>query len=164
MMATSIRSSHDLPSSRQNLCIRGYTLIEMLAAIAVMAILAGIAFPALGSMVAGNDLNTAQKNIIETLKKARGMAVSHSTIATVFINSAARTLQLSVADNSLPPETITLRPRVKIAADSVLSFSAQGILSVVSGGSTITLSAPGYTTVATRTINITPAGIVNDGR
>lgn len=159
-MVIPTRNNHDLFPFR----IRGYTLIEVLVVISVMAILAGIAFPALGSMVAGNDLNTAQENIIETLKKARGMAVSHSTIATVRINSATRTLQLSVADNSLPPETITMRSRVKIAADSVLNFSSQGILSVASGGSSITLSAPGYASLSTRTINISPTGIVNAGR
>ena len=143
---------------------RGISLVEMMVVVAVMAILAGIAFPALGSMVAGNDLNTAQENIIETLKKARGMAVSHSTIATVRINSAAHTVQLSVADNSLPTETLTLRTDVAIAADAVLNFSAQGTVSNASGGSSIALSSPGYASLPQRVINVSPTGIVGASR
>lgn len=140
---------------------RGISLVELMVVIAVMAIMAGIAFPALGSMVAGNDLNTAQENIIETLKKARGVAISRSTIATVSVSSAARTVQLSVADNSLPAETITLRPGVNIAADAVLNFGAQGTVSASSGSNTISLSSPGYASLPARSINVTPTGIVN---
>lgn len=143
---------------------RGISLVELMVVIAVMAIMSSIAFPALGSMIAGNDLNTAQENIIETLKKARGMAVSHSTIATVNVNSAARTVQLSVADNSFPAETITLRPGVNIAADSILNFGAQGTMSVAGGNTTITLSAPGYSSLSRRIINISSTGIVNAAR
>lgn len=138
----------------------GFTLTELMVVVVVMAILSGIALPAFGSMSAGNDLNTAQENIIEILKKARGMAVSRSTFATVTVNSAARTVQLGLADGSQPAELITLRQNVAIGADAVLEFNAQGTVTAQTGATTITLSASRYASLPSRRIDISPTGIV----
>lgn len=143
---------------------RGFSLLELMIAIAVMAVLSSVALPALGSMLAGNDLNTAQENLIETLKKARGMAVSHSTFATVTINSAARTVQLSLADGSHPVENISIRPNVGIGADATLVFGAMGTVTAQTGTTTITLSSPAYGSLPQRRIDVSPTGIVTASR
>ncbi len=143
---------------------RGFSLFELMIAIAVMASLSGVALPALGSMLAGNDLNTAQENLIETLKKARGMAVSHSTFATVTINSTSRTVQLSLADGSQPVENISIRPNVGISADATLVFGAMGTVTAQTGTTTITLSSPAYGSLSQRRIDISPTGIVTASR
>ncbi|OIR19810.1 putative major pilin subunit [mine drainage metagenome] len=142
----------------------GFTLTELMVVVAVMAVLSGIAFPALGSLFAGNDLNTAQENIIEALKKARGMAVSHSTFATVTINAATRTVQLSMSDGSLPTEVIAVRQNVNIAADATLMFGAQGTVTPQAGTTLITLSSPGYSSLPQRRIDISPTGVVTATR
>lgn len=142
----------------------GFTLTELMVVVAVMAILSGIAFPALGSLLAGNDLNTAQENLIETLKKARGMAVSHSTFATVTINAAARTVQLSMSDGSLPTETIAIRQNISIGADATLMFGAQGTVTPQAGTTTITLASTGYGSLPQRHIAISPTGVVTATR
>lgn len=142
----------------------GFTLIELMVVIAVMAILSGMALPALGSMSAGNDLNTEQENLIETLKKARGMAVSRSTFATVTINSAARTVQLSLADGSQPVETRMIRPSININADSALVFSAQGTVTAQAGTTTTILSSTGYAGLPQRHIDISSTGVVTASR
>jgi prepilin-type N-terminal cleavage/methylation domain-containing protein len=138
----------------------GLSLIELMVTMTVMAILSGIAVPALGSMLAGNDLNTAQENIIETLKKARGMAVAHSTFATVTINSAAHTLQLSLSDGSQPAETLRVRQNVVIGADATLRFCPQGTVIAQAGTTAITLSSTGYASLPLRHIDISSTGVV----
>ncbi|BBI98913.1 hypothetical protein FGKAn22_06060 [Ferrigenium kumadai] len=143
---------------------RGFSLYELMVVIAVMAILSGIALPALGAMSAGNDLNTAQENLIETLKKARGMAVSHSTFATVTIDSAARTVQLSLADGSRPVESFSMRPDIGIGADATLVFGAMGTVTAQTGTTAIVLSAPGYSGLPQRRIDISSTGIVTATR
>ncbi|HEX5337544.1 MAG TPA: prepilin-type N-terminal cleavage/methylation domain-containing protein [Gallionella sp.] len=142
----------------------GFSLIELMVVIAVMAVLSGIAFPAFGSMTAGNDLNTAQENIIDAMKKARGMAVSHSSFATITINSAARTVKLSLADGSHPDETISLRPNISIGADATLVFAATGTVAAQAGSTTITLSSPGYSSLPQRRIDVSPTGVVTATR
>lgn len=141
----------------------GVTLIELLVVLAVMAALSGIALPALGSMVAGNDLNTAQENIINLLKKARGMAVSRSTISTVTITSANNTVQITAADGSYA-ETLQLQPSVKLAGNATLTFGAQGTMSVTAGSSQIVLSALNYPSLPTRTLNVSAMGVVSATR
>lgn len=148
-----------------NICKQsGFSLVELMVVIAVMAIPSGMALPALGSMSAGNDLNTEQENLIETLKKARGMAVSRSTFATVTINSAARTVQLSLADGSQPVETRMIRPSININADSALVFSAQGTVTAQAGTTSTILSSTGYANLPQRHIDISSTGVVTASR
>ncbi len=142
----------------------GVTLIELMVTIAVMAILATIAFPAMGSILAGNELNTVEENIIEILKKARGMAISRSTFATITITPAARTVQLSLSDGSQPVETIRVRQNVNIAGAATLVFSPQGTITAQSGTTAIDLSSSGYASLPHRHIGISPTGIVAASR
>lgn len=138
----------------------GFSLVELMITVAVIAILSSVAAPALGSMSAGNDLNDAQENIIATLKKARGMAVSRSTLATVTVTPATRAVQLSLADGSQAIETINVRPDIVIGAAATLVFSAQGTVSAQTGTTSIILSATGYGNLPQRRIDISPTGVV----
>jgi type IV fimbrial biogenesis protein FimT len=142
----------------------GFTLIELMVVLVVMAVLSGIALPALGSMSAGNDLNTTQENFIEVFKKARGIAVSRSTFATVTINSAARTVQLTTADGSLPAELFGIRQNILIGADATLVFGANGTVTAQAGNTTILLSSNGYSGLPQRHIDISSTGVVTAAR
>lgn len=142
---------------------KGVTLIELLVVLAVMGILTGIAVPALGAMIAGNNLNTAQENVINALKKARGMAVSRSTLSTVTLSAASGTVQLAAADGSYT-ETVQLQSGVKLAADATLTFGAQGTMSVTAGASQIVLSAPNYSALPSRAISVSATGVVSAAR
>jgi len=142
----------------------GFSLIELMVTVTVMAILATIAFPAMGSISAGNELNTAQENIIEILKKARGLAISHSTFATVVINPAGRTVQLSLSDGSQPVETVRIRQNINVTAGATLVFNPQGTVTAQAGTTAIDLSSTGYANLPQRHIGISPTGVVAASR
>lgn len=142
----------------------GFTLVELMIVVAVMAILSSIAFPAMGSMMASNNLNNAQENIIGILKKARGMAVSHSTFATVTINSASHSVQLALADGSQPNEAFNIPRNILIGANATLIFDAQGTITAQTGSTAISLASAGYTGLPQRNINISPTGVVTAAR
>jgi hypothetical protein len=114
-------------------------------------------------MIAGNDLNTTQEELITAFKKARGLSINRSTITTVTINAAAHSVQLSAADNSFN-DTILISPNVNIGANATLTFGSQGTVTVKAGSNSINLSALNFNSLTNRVIDISPTGIVNAGR
>ena len=56
---------------------RGFTLIEMMFAIAIIAILCSISLPALGSLIQSGQSHSANSQLLTALNLARSSAVSH---------------------------------------------------------------------------------------
>lgn len=140
----------------------GFTLVELMVTLAVVAILATIAVPGFQSMLATSDLNAAQENFIQILNKGRGMAMARSTIATVSISGNVATLTL--ADNSASAVTATASNRVSINAAATYTFNPVGTAAISSVAASSVLSAPGFTEIAPRTITVSPTGAVNVSR
>lgn len=138
----------------------GLTLVELLVVLTIVAILASIAIPGLGSILATNDLNTAQEDVIGMLRKARGLAVSRSTLATVTLTAASKTAVLTLADVSSAAETVILRTSVSIGADAAYIFNPAGTATT----GTIVLNTPGHPGIAARNITVTATGQVNASR
>lgn len=139
-------------SSRQQ---TGFSLIELIVVISVAAILATIAIPGFQSILAINDLNAAQENFVQLLKKGRGLAMSGGTIATITING--RTATLSVADNSSPSTTVTASTRVTVDANATYTFNPTG---TATSGATV-LSAANNLGIPSRTLTVTATGQIN---
>lgn len=59
--------------------IRGFTLIEMMLVVAIVAIIASMAIPAFRDMVASNRQMTAANSLISTFNLARNEAITRST-------------------------------------------------------------------------------------
>lgn len=116
----------------------GVTLIELMIVVVVVAILAAIAVPALQTMIAANELNTTQENLAQTLRKARGFAMSRATLASVAITASSRQAVLQLSDGSLANEIITLPSSIAVDANASYTFNPSG--SVTGAGST-TLSS-----------------------
>ena len=57
----------------------GFTLLELLIALALVAALSALAVPGMGRMLAGWRLNAAARQVVMDLKLARGRAISEST-------------------------------------------------------------------------------------
>ena len=69
--------------------VRGFTLIELMVTIAVLAIIAVMAAPSFSNMIAKQQLNTTTQDLISTLNEARSQAVLKRTTITVHLNSTS---------------------------------------------------------------------------
>lgn len=147
-------------NSIKSINMNGLTMVELLVVLTIVGILASIAIPGLGSILATNDLNTAQENVIGMLRKARGLAVSRSTIATVTLDAASKTAVLALSDGSGVVETVILRASVGIGEDAAYIFNPAGTATA----DTIVLSALAYPGIAARNITVTATGQVNASR
>lgn len=60
-------------------CAKGFTLIEMMVAIAVAAILLAIAMPALDKISANNALKSTARDLVSTINTGRSQSISTRT-------------------------------------------------------------------------------------
>lgn len=134
---------------------KGFTLVELLVTLAVVAILTTIAVPNFQSILATSDLNAAQQSFVQILKEGRAMAISHSTFATVAIVGNVATLTL--ADGSSPSTSVTASNRVGVNANATYIFDPSGIATASSS----ILNVPGNTGISARTITVTTTGQIN---
>ncbi|MBI5658214.1 MAG: prepilin-type N-terminal cleavage/methylation domain-containing protein [Nitrosomonadales bacterium] len=140
----------------------GFTLIELMVTVSVVAVLTIIAIPAFRGMLANSSLNAAQEDFIQILNKGRGMAMARSTISTVSISGNVATLTL--ADGSASAVTATAGNRVAINEAATYIFDPVGTATVNSASGATILRAPGFSEIPPRTITVSAMGVVNVSR
>lgn len=69
--------------------VRGFTLIELMVTIGVMAIIAVMAVPSFTNMLLRQNLNASTRSLVITLEKARSKAALERRLVTVALNSSA---------------------------------------------------------------------------
>ena len=140
--------------------LSGFTLVELMVVVVVLAILGGIGLPGFQSMVAQNRATSAANELLATLQFARSVAIAQSEPVTVrprggnwvagWIVEMGKNSDLVVLRES--PE---LRPSVSLTGVSQLRFSRTGTLV---GGQDLTPFLVDSGTGATRSICMTLGG------
>lgn len=121
--------------------MRGYTLLEVVAVLLVLALAAGVVAPSASRGVDRLRARAAVAGVASFLRSAREQAMTREQPCEVVIDSEAGTLVLRVgsaprATKTLPP---TLRLVVEAAPSPVIAFFPQGR----SSGGRLRLIAPG---------------------
>jgi type IV fimbrial biogenesis protein FimT len=104
--------------------VRGFTLIELMVTIGVMAIIAVIAVPSFNSMLLKQNLNASTRSLVITLEKARSKAALERRLVTVALNSS----NSSAADTD---STLNWQPSGKsalISTTTSITFRADGMV------------------------------------
>jgi type IV fimbrial biogenesis protein FimT len=138
--------------------LSGFTLIEMLVVVSILAILAGLALPSYAEFVRSQRVSTASFELFSTLVLARSEAVTRNTTVTVTPQSG--TTDWGAGWRVLAGAT-TLRaqealPNLAMTGPASVSYNGSGRLSAALAGG-IQITAPG-SSMAVRCITIDPSG------
>ncbi len=149
------------PSCFTSTATLGFTIVEMMIAIAIIAVIAALALPSLSQFFARNDLIGSTNELITGISQARAEAISRSSTVTlcpssdgagcdngdwesgwiVFADNNANGA-LNAGEDIVADSSGAGTASVDIAGfDAGLSFNGTGILSTAVGGN-IVLSHP----------------------
>ncbi len=128
---------------------RGFTLVELMVTIAVIVIRATIAAPSMNNLIAKQRLNSAIRELSNTLGKARSQAALLRIEVTVILNT----------DNSNTANTFYWKPvddNRLISSTSNITFNPDGTVKNSSGD--IDFIVCNSKTKTTKTITLTKIG------
>lgn len=115
---------------------RGFTLVELILVLFIMALVAGVALPAVGRGLDTLQLRAEVATFSGFLRYAREQAITRRESRQVTIDPDAHRLTLSLPGAEAPRASRRLSPRITVQAASptglAITFSPRG---VSSGGS-----------------------------
>ena len=104
----------------------GLTLIELLLAITILAILTGIAVPFYNDVISRKDLNVAENTLITTLHKARRIASAENSYVDVSLEGSS--IQLSTQAQG-KVESFQIPSDISFDSSQRFSINPNGIVS-----------------------------------
>lgn len=155
----------------------GFSLVEMMVAVAILAILSAIAIPSFNNMLASNRLATQTNSLIgdiayarnEAIKRNQGVSLCRAASATatscetgsawtdwIVINTGGSVLRRGQLGSGSSSMTIS-----STLPGNQLTFAANGLATVTAGNDTITVCNSTLTTENRRVLTIGISGRVN---
>jgi type IV fimbrial biogenesis protein FimT len=129
----------------------GFTMVELLVSVAIVSIVAGLAVPALGEMMAARRVNSAAQTLAATFKTAQNEAIRRNRMVEVAFTSAqptpANTVGAATVVASVARHWIARVANPTSAADFVGGTSLAGDFSAVT-----------LTNADLRSVGFTPMG------
>ena len=144
---------------------KGFTLIELMVVVSLIAILASLAAPSFGTAIANQRVNSAAQELQSILLFARSEAVYKRTDSTLTANGQTWTAKTSsqIAREAVLPSVVTVTPNGD-SADGV-EFNSAGIPKLISGGSgDYRLSISATNANRAQCVSVTRAGLVRQQR
>lgn len=147
--------------------LRGFTIIELMIVIVIVAILATVGLPSLRDTVVSARVKTAAGDLHTALTFARSEAVKrNATVSVVPANSADWSQGFSVRQGGTVLNTYDTYPSVSFAprsATCVTSIAAPASIDFAGSGRSASdacflLTASGYPSIRARCVMISPSG------
>lgn len=142
------------PASRLR---RGFTLIELIVAMAVLAIIAVVAAPAFGEYFATQRVKSAAEELLTDFQYARMESVQRNV--TVALNMAGGGYTITQGANTLKSVTLPSSSSVSAGSTVVATFEPTRGTATLPNGGAVTLANSG--TSRTLRVTISPIGRVN---
>lgn len=144
--------------------IRGFTLVELMVTLAVLAVGATLAAPNLASMMAGRKVQTAAQSILDGLNQARTEALRRNTQVRFELTAGGTGWSITQVSSGTVLRTFASPDWSRLVLDSVGSattatFLANGLLQAGTQLSQVTVSSP-TNDKAMRRVNVFGGGLI----
>jgi type IV fimbrial biogenesis protein FimT len=138
----------------------GFSLIELMIVAALIAVMAGIAIPAITGAMRQYNVISASQQVVSAIRAARVQAVGKNQVLDVDFNPAAGTYQVQdAADVAVGPVLTLPVGAVFVAAATDIRFDTSGRLDVALAAP-VTIVVGNGDAANNRTITVTRSGRV----